>query len=200
MPSPNTKPLFVEEYKILLEQLRVGNAYDIPEASIHPLADSALQRSRAYILSKIGEAAVLELSAIPYDPNGTSTAAMRRQVARTAEIELVRYYLYPQMRVFFAQGLASAKESWNAEWLLSLDEDALQKRLDRMLVEIDQMLAYIAPEKDIADLEIGGANVATIGPAYREQQCPPPRPGESVYGKPLKLSDILTKQPTPTPP
>lgn len=187
----STKPLFVETYDALLLALRLDGAVNDQGASVRPLIDQALAESRAEIYSKLSIEDTTTLAAIPYDPNPTTNDGVRRQMARTVEIKLVRYFAMPSMRVFFGSAISAVKDSYNSEWLLSQDSDESERYRKQLKNESDQILDFLIPSKDIDQAFDESSRFATIGPA---DQTRVPRPGGTVYKNPITLQDILTKQ------
>lgn len=164
-------PLFVANAETLLKALRQSGAVEDPGNSIHALLEHAHQKVRAEILQKLGSALVVVIQGIPFNATGTTDADQIRSLANLVEIELMKYYFWPEVRVFFGSGTSKIHEAWNTGYLATLTEEGFDQAQSNRRKEIDKLFGYLSQQTTSAAPSTSGV-ASSIGPSTA-----PPRLG-----------------------
>lgn len=166
-------PLFVATMDDLKSALRLTGAKQ-PDALA--MINSAVQKSRSYIINQLGATRLGELVAIPYNENTLTEDGALRLRANALEIALVKLELLRSLPVIFMDSAGAKREVWNEEGLARKEEAARKDEIARLQAEIGEILSELAtPVTD--PVAAGGIRAETFGP-----ETTPPAPGDSVFG------------------
>lgn len=154
-PVPDTNPLFIADYTVLLTRLRMdGIADDDHVNSEFAIVEDAVRRVRIGFFDRLGATRIAELQAIAFNPNPVSDDDLQRMRADQAELLWIKKELIKELPVYFLDGSGRYRENWNEEGLLRQKD---QEQLDAMALQICEEL-----ERVLTTLTGAGDNPSAI--------------------------------------
>ncbi len=167
-------PLFVLDMETLQAKLRLTG---LPSgADGEALLKSGVERAKAQFYRRLGLSRVTTLLAMTYTDTPATQEDVLRIVANEAEVKAVRLHLLDTMPVLFMDNSTQTEEVWNTEGAFRPGRITLAER-ERLATELEADMALLAGETSLG-------SETTWGGFTLEPDCPPPAPGDSMFGAP----------------
>lgn len=178
-----TDPLFVADLATLKSKLRLTK---LPtDSAANALLDEQILATRTAFYRRLGAARVGQILAIPFVINPTTENGVKRAIANTVEVKMVRVRLMRTLPVLFQDSSGDANTAWNTEApYREAGLSSLDREIKRLEDEIEEDMQVLDGEE-----EQGAEKNWRVYDGVRE--CPAPRPGDSLRPYPRNRRDTL---------